>query len=300
VVNILVIVVSVLIIMIILLIAYIIFFQLQLRNINRQLNKRLTEYTRQPITLELNNKDLNALAVNINKCLKAEETLRLESIREEKRFKELIANISHDLRTPLTAIKGYQQLLGKGILSKDQQQKLQIAQKHADELGTLINHFFEYSYLINAEPVLNRERINLTNLVAECLAVSIPLLEENNLEVHYEETSPLFVFADREMIIRIIQNLMRNCVEHSDSPIEVRLIAEKNVVISFSNFVKSPSEIDVNKLFDRFYTTDKARNKNTGLGLSIIKLLAEQMGGSASASLQDRLLEIKIELPHYK
>jgi len=296
----LVIVVSVLIIMIILLIAYIIFFQLQLRNINRQLNKRLTEYTRQPITLELNNKDLNALAVNINKCLKAEETLRLESIREEKRFKELIANISHDLRTPLTAIKGYQQLLGKGILSKDQQQKLQIAQKHADELGTLINHFFEYSYLINAEPVLNRERINLTNLVAECLAVSIPLLEENNLEVHYEETSPLFVFADREMIIRIIQNLMRNCVEHSDSPIEVRLIAEKNVVISFSNFVKSPSEIDVNKLFDRFYTTDKARNKNTGLGLSIIKLLAEQMGGSARASLQDRLLEIKIELPHYK
>lgn len=295
-----VIVVSVLIIMIILLIAYIIFFQLQLRNINRQLNKRLTEYTRQPITLELNNKDLNALAVNINKCLKAEETLRLESIREEKRFKELIANISHDLRTPLTAIKGYQQLLGKGILSKDQQQKLQIAQKHADELGTLINHFFEYSYLINAEPVLNRERINLTNLVAECLAVSIPLLEENNLEVHYEETSPLFVFADREMIIRIIQNLMRNCVEHSDSPIEVRLIAEKNVVISFSNFVKSPSEIDVNKLFDRFYTTDKARNKNTGLGLSIIKLLAEQMGGSARASLQDRLLEIKIELPHYK
>ena len=295
-----VIVVSVLIIMIILLIAYIIFFQLQLRNINRQLNKRLTEYTRQPITLELNNKDLNALAVNINKCLKAEETLRLESIREEKRFKELIANISHDLRTPLTAIKGYQQLLGKGILSKDQQQKLQIAQKHTDELGTLINHFFEYSYLINAEPVLNRERINLTNLVAECLAVSIPLLEENNLEVHYEETSPLFVFADREMIIRIIQNLMRNCVEHSDSPIEVRLIAEKNVVISFSNFVKSPSEIDVNKLFDRFYTTDKARNKNTGLGLSIIKLLAEQMGGSARASLQDRLLEIKIELPHYK
>ena len=84
---------------------YIIFLQLQLRSINRQLDKRLTEKTRQPISLELFSKELNALAVNINKALKAEETLRLNILGEEKRFKEMIANISHDLRTPLTAIK---------------------------------------------------------------------------------------------------------------------------------------------------------------------------------------------------
>lgn len=282
-----------------LLVSYIVFFQLQLRSINRQLDRRLMEHTRQPVSLELFNKELNALAVNINKCLKAEENLRLESIREEKHFKEMIANISHDLRTPLTAIKGYQQLMKKWILTRDQQQKLQIAQKHADELGRLIEQFFEYSYVVNAESIIKQERINLTNLTTECLAESIAVIEEKNLAVHFCEAQPVFVLADKEMTIRIIRNLIRNCVQHSDSDIEVRVLAEKAAVITFKNVVKNPSEIDAKQLFDRFYTSDRARSKSsgTGLGLSIVRLLAEQMGGIAGASLQEGILEIRVELP---
>ena len=291
------IVVGVLSILVIVFLGYIIFLQLELRNINRQLTKRLTESTRQPISLELINKELNSLTVNINKALKAEETLRLEAVREEKRFKEMIANISHDLRTPLTAIKGYQQLMEKGLLSKEQRQKLQIAQKHAGDLGRLVEHFFQYTYLVNAETVLQRERINLTNLVAECLAESIAVLEERNLVVHFDETKPIFGLVDKEMTIRIIQNLIGNCVEHSDSDIEVRILTRKNAIICFRNFVKSTSEIDVNRIFDRFYTADKARGKSSGLGLSIVNLLAEQMGGSTGALLQEGYLEIRVELP---
>lgn len=292
-------VVGILSICIVLLVAYILLFKLQLRSINRQLTKRLAEHTRQPVTLELISKELNALAVNINKCLKTEETLRLDVIRDEKHFKEMIANISHDLRTPLTAIKGYQQLLERGGLTDAQRQKLQIAQKHADELGRLIEHFFEYAYLVNAEPVLQTERINLTNLTAECLAESINLLEESNLAVRLDETQPVFALADREMTVRIIQNLIRNCVQHADSDIDVRIRAAKTAVISFRNFVRDTSEIDVNRIFDRFYTADKARGKarSTGLGLSIVSLLVEQMGGSTGATLQDGFLEIRVELP---
>lgn len=105
---------------------YIIFFQLQLRNINCQLRKRVEEKTRQPITLELINRELNYLAGNINKCIKAEENLSLKSFSEERQFKELISNISHDLRTPLTAIKGYQQLLYGTNLSDEQREKLNL------------------------------------------------------------------------------------------------------------------------------------------------------------------------------
>lgn len=240
---------------------------------------------------------LNALAININKCLKAEETLRLNSVREEKRFKELIANISHDLRTPLTAIKGYQQLMEKGRLPQEQQEKLKVAQKYTNELGDLIEHFFEYSYLENAGTELNLERINLTNLVIECLAESVSSFEENNLTVRFEETTPVFVLTNREMTIRIIQNLIRNCSQHSAGEIRVQLLTIKNAVISFSNPVINASAIDVEQLFDRFYTADRARSKNTGLGLSIVKLLAEQMGGSVSALLQDDVIEIRVELP---
>ncbi|MGM1045698.1 MAG: sensor histidine kinase [Bacillota bacterium] len=286
-----------LIILIMLLALYIAFLQRQLRNINRQLDKRLTEHTRQPIRLELLSRELNALAININKCLKAEENLRLKGIQEEKNFKELIANISHDLRTPLTAIKGYQQLMNHGDLSDDQLKKLHTAQKHADELGRLIEHFFEYSYLLNAEPELDIRRINLTNLVAECLAASVTTLEEHNLGVHLEETPPIFVLADKEMVTRIIQNLIRNCVQHSNGDIKVSLLATDKAILSFKNPMKNTSVIDINRLFDRFYTGDKARSNSTGLGLSIVRLLAEQMGGSTAAFLQDGFLEIRVELP---
>ncbi|WBW96292.1 HAMP domain-containing sensor histidine kinase [Oceanirhabdus sp. W0125-5] len=288
--------VIILVILIIMLVVYIVFLQLQLRNINRQLTKRLTEHTRQPISLELINKELNTLAININKCLKAEETLRLKGIREEKRFKELIANISHDLRTPLTAIKGYQQLMEKGELSDDQRKKLDVAQKHALELEKLIGQFFEYSYLLNARSEPNLEQINVTNLVTECLANAIAVFEEKELTVQLEETQPVFALADKEMTVRIVQNLIRNCAVHSVGTIEVGIKNKENPVISFRNPVKNPAEVDVNRLFERFYTSDKSRNQTTGLGLSIVKMLAEQMDGRVGATLKDNMIEIWVEL----
>ncbi|MBC8015069.1 MAG: HAMP domain-containing histidine kinase [Sporomusaceae bacterium] len=289
--------IGILIFIVCLLILYIALLQWQVRSINRQLGKRLTGNTRQPVSLELINGELNQLTANINKCLKAEETLRLESVREEKRFKELIANISHDLRTPLTAIKGYQQLMGKGELTAEQQKKLQIAQKYAEELGCLIEQFFEYSYLVNADLKLNLERINLTNLVTECLATSIPAFEKRGIMVQFAETSPIFVLADQGMTVRIVQNLIRNCVAHSAGNVVVSLSASEKAFISFKNPVENDNEIDVKRMFDRFYTGDRARSKTTGLGLSIVKLLAEQMGGVVSAGLQENELVIEVELP---
>ena len=283
-----------------LLIVYIVYIQLQLRSINRQLTKRMQEKTRQPLSIELINRELNTLTANINKCLAIEEKLRIDSIRREKRFKELIANISHDLRTPLTAIKGYQQLIEKGELTDNQQKKLRIAQKHTLELGQLIEHFFEYSYLINVEPELNIERINLTNFITDCLADSVPTLEKNNLVVQLEEAPPIFILGDKEMLMRVIQNLIRNCVQHSNGNIEVRLLVMENAIISFKNPVKNTSEIDVERLFDRFHTGDKARSNTTGLGLSIVRLLAQQMGGSAGGEFQNGLLDIQVRLPLFK
>ncbi len=292
--------VCILIIFIIVLGVYTILFQMQIRSINRQLSKRLKENSRQPVSLVLISNELNTLAININKCLKAEETLRLESIREEKRFKEMIANISHDLRTPLTAIKGYQQLVIKGNLAPGQHEKLLVAQKHTDELGSLIEHFFEYSYLLNTDSKPNLERINLVSLTAECLVDSVATLEEKNLNVQFKGDKSVFTAVDKELATRIIQNLIRNCSIHSSGDVKVQVFERSNsAVISFSNPVNNAAEIDVNRIFERFYTGDKSRSKTTGLGLSIVKLLAEQMNGSAGAELQGNLLDIHVELPLY-
>lgn len=279
------------------LILYIALLRQQLRNINQQLDKRLTKNTRQPISLELVNRDLNQLAANVNKCLKAEENLRLEGVREEKRFKELITNLSHDLRTPLTAIKGYQQLMEKGELTEDQKIKLRIANKHCEELGRLIEHFYEYTYLVNVEPELNLDRMNLTNLVIEILVESVTKLEEHNLTVHFDESTPVFILGDKEMVIRIVRNLIRNCLQHSDGDIEVQLVSGESAVLSFGNLVKKDAKIEPDRLFDRFYVGDSARGNSTGLGLSIVKLLAEQMNGSVDATLNGGWLEIRVRLP---
>jgi signal transduction histidine kinase len=283
----------------ILLISYIVLLQRQIKHINNQLNRRIERNTRQPISLEFINNELNQLTININKCLKAEENLRLESVREDKRFKELITNISHDLRTPLTAIKGYLQLMEKGELNEEQKSKLLIAKKHTEKLGNLIEHFYEYTYLENGIQEPKSERINLNNLVADCLVDSIHSFEELNIAIDYIEGPQIFIMGDKEMVMRIVQNLIRNCLQHSFGTVTVRLFVKENGIISFQNPVNENSTMETDRLFDRFYVGDKARSNSTGLGLSIVKLLAEQMHGFASASKQGNMLEISVSLPLY-
>ena len=132
-------------------------------------------------------------------------------------------------------------------------------------------------------------------------AESIAMLEDKNLPVQFENDNPVFSCVDKEMTIRIIQNLIRNSASHASGDIRVQIIENiDKAVILFKNFVDKEVNIDVNRLFERFYTGDKSRSKTTGLGLSIVKLLTEQMGGFVAANLKERELEILVELPLYQ
>lgn len=281
---------------------YIIFILKQLKSISKQLDKRLIENTRQPLNIELFNKTITNLSKNINRCLKLEEKRRLESINDQKQFKELISNISHDLRTPLTSIKGYQQLLEKTPLDKHQVQLLKTAQKSTDELGLLIENFFEYSYLVTAKTEPNLEKISINNLIVECVLSYIAIFEEKNLNVNIKETPPVFVLGDKNMLIRIIENLLNNCAKHSLGDIDIKIEFLQNAKITFTNPINQDTNINVDKLFHRFYTSDSTRNKSTGLGLSIVEFLVKQMDGNVGAYLNktDHTLSIFFEIPLFK
>ena len=281
---------------------YIIFILKQLKSINKQLDKRLIENTRQPLNIELFNKTITNLSKNINRCLKLEEKRRLESINDQKQFKELISNISHDLRTPLTSIKGYQQLLEKTPLDKHQVQLLKTAQKSTDELDLLIENFFEYSYLVTAKTEPNFKKININNLIVECVLSYIAILEEKNLNVNIKETPPVFVLGDKNMLIRIIENLLNNCAKHSLGDIDIKIEFLQNAKITFTNPINQDTNINIDKLFHRFYTSDSTRNKSTGLGLSIVEFLVKQMNGNVGAYLNktDHTLSIFFEIPLFK
>lgn len=271
----------------------------QLRSISRQLEKRLLDDTHHSVSVSLLDPDATRLAAAINRCLAADEETRLTLRREEKAFRDTIANISHDLRTPITAVKGYLQLLTATPLSELQQQRVAVISRHVQELGDLIEHFFAYSCLLSDESELHLEKFCLTDEVAECLAAAVPQFEERHIAVqlgHWEQTA---LIADREKTVRIVQNLVRNCLQHAAGDVTVSVEqagdGPQGVKLMFSNPVGNQDSIDVGSLFDRFYTADKSRHKkSTGLGLSIVKLLAEQLGGHVFAVLTDNVISIGV------
>lgn len=275
---------------------YVFILSKQIRRIQRQLAERRDRNTNQPISLELLNTELSLLAANINQCLEIGQQAVSNSIQKENTLRETIASISHDLRTPLTAIKGYLQLLEQDNLTDGQMEKLVIIKKHVDEMALLTEHFWEYSYFSLCQQDIPLKRINLANLTAENLANYVSQLENKGLSVTYKHDKPLFVRADENYTTRILQNLIQNCITHSVGDIEIELKNIGNVVIlSVKNPVQKDIDLNVQHIFDRFYTADKSRGKASGLGLTVVNLLITKMGGRAIASLENAMLEIQIE-----
>ena len=280
-------------------VALLIHIKRELRLLSEQLKKRLRDGSRNYVQVTLLDHSVSRLASDMNKCFVQDDQVKQTLEQEEKQFRETIANISHDLRTPLTSIKGYLQLLERENPSELQKSRMTVIKKHADELGDLIEHFFEYSYLLSNDSDMNYERFCLTDETAECIAAAVPQLEEKNIEVHIGQFSRVLVTADREKTVRIIQNLVRNCIHHSAGDINVDVSESEELArLTISNPVLNPSSLQPERLFDRFYTAEKSRRKSTGLGLSIVRLLAEQMNGRAYASLDGNMLSITVELPN--
>lgn len=279
-------------------VALLIHIKLQLRSLSGQLNKRLNEGTRNYVHVSLLDYSVSRLAAEINKCFVQDDQAKQTLEHEEKQFRETIANISHDLRTPLTSIKGFLQLLERENPTEAQCKRLIVIKKHTNELGDLIEHFFEYSYLLSNDSELNYERFCLTDETAECIAAAVLQLEEKGINVNLGQFNRVLLTADREKTTRIIQNLIRNCIQHSGGNITVDVTEENGTArLTISNPVSDPSAIEPERLFDRFYTAEKSRRKSTGLGLSIVRLLAEQMNGKAYATLEGDRLSITVELP---
>lgn len=250
------------------------------------------------ISISMFNKNLTDLTGNLNKLLIFEEKSRIQSACQEKKIKEMITNISHDLRTPLTAVKGYMELLVRNLQEEKQKKTAKTIMKHIDQLDKLINCFFELSYLEISDDNIELSKVNLTNTLCNSIVNYIYEFEKKDIKVEINTEQPLYVVGNEEMIKRIIENLIKNCLVHSYGNVKVNISEEdENIVLSFANKVKETEKIDTDNLFDKFYVADKSRNKTTtGLGLSIVKKLCEKMNGSVEAILNGSILDIKVIL----
>lgn len=284
-------------VIILLLIFYIIRMKKELSSISKQIEESKGEY----INVHTNaiNNEVEKLVQDINYLYDNSQKIQANNKKIEDELRKSISNISHDLRTPLTSIRGYIQLIkDDSVTEKEKAEYIKIVEKRAEHLQNLITSFYDLSRLNNSEFKFNLKKINLKTILCDSIAMYYNDFVEKHIEPTIEIDEKIDdIISDEGAVERIFSNLIGNMLKYADKNIKISLFQEKNYIVSkFENLAPNVKEEDIDKLFDRFYTTDKSRSdKNTGLGLAITKSLIEKLGHKIDAKLVNGSLIIEIK-----
>ena len=252
---------------------------------------RLREDTNTLIDISSRDRKMRELAEAVNRELKLLRKQRQQFVNGDRELKEAVAGVSHDLRTPLTAIYGYLELLEREELSDDAARYVSRIRGRAEALRELMEELFRYS-VVASTPEVSPEPVNLCRVLEESLISFYGSFTGQGIEP--EVTIPeeeIRRNLDPTALTRIFGNIIGNAIKYSDGDFAVTLTPDGTV--TFANTAAALSSVDVGKLFDRFFTVDSAR-KSTGLGLSIAKLLTERMHGTIGAEYTEGRLVITV------
>ena len=253
------------------------------------------------VRLAVPNSAAEELLDEVNRLLELRQADRAAYQARERALRQQIANVSHDLRTPLTSILGYLQLLeGDSLTVEERREYLGIVRGRAKALQSLITSFYDLSRLEGGEYPLSREKVDLYHVLSELVAEFYNDFEQSGFDMTVELAPGLpAVTADPAGVLRVFTNLIRNALEHGQKRMSILLYRQEETVVSaFSNDAAGLTREDVEHVFDRFFTADKMRTgRNTGLGLAIVKALAGQMDCRAEAALEGDMFAITLRWP---
>ena len=277
---------------------YIISLERGLRRATAQLEQHCRNATTARLDIPCPNGAAEELFAAVNDLLELRQEENAAYRRKEQELRRQIANVSHDLRTPLTSILGYLQLLEQEELSPEKRAEyLSVIQGRARTLQTFIGAFYDLSRIEGDELPLEREQVDLGRALSDQLADAYEQLEQAGLTVEAELRPGLPpVWADSGAVARIFSNLLTNALRHGGGQLTVRLYREGGQIVSaFSNPARDMTAEDAAHVFERFYTADKMRTgQSTGLGLAIVKALAERMGHTAAARWEDGVFTVEV------
>lgn len=253
---------------------------------------RLAADTNTLIDISSRDPYLCQLAASVNTQLRILRKQRHKYLSGDRELTEAVTNISHDLRTPLTAICGYLDLLEKEPLSENAARYLSLISNRTEAMKQLTEELFRYSVILSTQE-LEMETVCLNSVLEETIAAFYAALTARGLrpQIHMSGKR-VEKQLNREALARVFGNLLNNALKYSDGDLEITLY--DNGEITFANAASGLNEIQVGKLFDRFFTVEAARNSN-GLGLAISKTLVEQMGGTIAADYCQGRLTIRIQ-----
>jgi signal transduction histidine kinase len=285
-------IIGILLLIIFVLFAKVYFLRKSAREIAEAFRDRLTVDTNTLIDISTRDPYMRKLAADINVQLRLLRKERHRYQQGDLELKEAVTNISHDLRTPLTAINGYLDLLEREEKNENVQRYLSQIRNRTEAMKNLTEELFRYSVVTSSQK-LKLERMDVVRALEESLLSFYAVMQEKGIQPEIElPEEPIFRELDAGAVNRIFSNIISNALKYSDGDLYVVMDKEGNV--TFSNTTYNIDAVTVGRLFDRFYTVEASRN-STGLGLSIAKLLVERMGGNITGVYQDTRLQIKIQ-----
>lgn len=271
----------------------IIVMKITTREIARQITEKLDSDTNTLIDISSVDRDMQRLAAELNIRLERLRSDRLKFVQGDLELKNAVTSISHDLRTPLTAICGYLDLLESCEMSGEVRGYLKQIGNRAEHMRQLTEELFRYS-VVSSEREQKLERLCVNDVLEESIVAFYAAIRGRGITPEIDITEKrVEIIADRSALSRIFSNIISNMLKYSSGDFFVSM--NDSGVILFKNSSDDLERLSVERLFDRFYTVETAEN-STGLGLSIAKLLAERNGGELSASIEDDKLVISLKL----
>lgn len=264
------------------------------REIKEGFSDGLSRDTNALIGLSSRDRSLRELADGINGQLAKLYSQRMKFQQDDLALKETVANISHDLRTPLTAICGYLDLLEQEDVSENARRCLAVIRERTDTLRSLTEELFRYSVAASVS-ALSLEDVPLGQALEESLLAHYAVLKGCRISPNISMPGePVICRLDKRALSRIFENMISNAIKYSSGDLNVTL--SKKGEITFSNHAPGLDEVKAGQLFRRMYTVENAAG-STGLGLAIAKELTEQMGGSITASYSGGVFSVRILFP---
>ncbi len=285
-------IIGILLLIIFALAAKVYFLRKSAQEIAEAFRDRLAADTNTLIGISTRDPYMRKLAADINTQLRLLRKERHRYQQGDLELKEAVTNISHDLRTPLTAINGYLDLLEREEKSESVQRYLSQIKNRTEALKNLTEELFRYSVVTSSQD-LKLESVDVVRALEESLLSFYAVMQEKGIgpEIELPE-EPVFRELDAGAVSRIFSNILSNALKYADGDLSVAM--DENGCVTFSNTAHNLNAVTVGRLFDRFYTVEASRN-STGLGLSIAKLLTERMGGRIDADYRGGKLTITLQ-----
>ena len=299
---------AVLAIIVIIMAAVLLKIRAQLRDINDQLDFLYENDTNMLIGTDTNLIYLGQFKQRVNRFVEQWHKKRAEAAKKEQMISDTYTNLSHDIRTPLTSLDGYFQLLKDEKDEKLQAHYIGIIQERITSLKDMLEELFMFTKLKNDTFKLEMDKCCVSRLLKQTVFSYYDEWKMRGIEPVVDICDEqIFILANTQALKRVFQNVIKNGLVHGKSDIEIKLYTidsgknagadreNKVVNIVVSNTIDDPENVDVSQVFERFYKADEARSvTSSGLGLSIAKELVERMGGKINAQIEDNRFCINI------